>query len=89
METKGIEPSFPRCDRGVLPLHYVPETTNTILLKTLSRFNLFFAAFSESSELPCIVANYFFYRLSHRLRFTIGRIADSHQLDDSNIFGYC
>jgi len=27
METKGIEPSFPRCDRGVLPLHYVPETT--------------------------------------------------------------
>jgi len=24
METKGIEPSFPRCDRGVLPLHYVP-----------------------------------------------------------------
>jgi len=27
METKGIEPSFPRCDRGVLPLHHVPETT--------------------------------------------------------------
>ena len=25
METKGIEPSFPRCDRGVLPLHHVPE----------------------------------------------------------------
>ncbi len=25
METKGIEPSFPRCDRGVLPLHYVPK----------------------------------------------------------------
>ena len=24
METKGIEPSFPRCDRGVLPLHHVP-----------------------------------------------------------------
>jgi len=27
VETKGIEPSFPRCDRGVLPLHHVPETT--------------------------------------------------------------
>ena len=25
LETKGIEPSFPRCDRGVLPLHYVPN----------------------------------------------------------------
>ena len=25
LETKGIEPSFPRCDRGVLPLHHVPE----------------------------------------------------------------
>jgi integrase len=25
VETKGIEPSFPRCDRGVLPLHHVPE----------------------------------------------------------------
>ncbi len=25
METKGIEPSFPRCDRGVLPLHHVPK----------------------------------------------------------------
>ncbi len=35
VETKGIEPSFPRCDRGVLPLHHVPRTTfwfsNTIL----------------------------------------------------------
>ena len=27
VETKGIEPSFPRCDRGVLPLHHVPEIT--------------------------------------------------------------
>ena len=26
METKGIEPSFRRCDRRVLPLHYVPGT---------------------------------------------------------------
>lgn len=24
METKGIEPSFRRCDRRVLPLHHVP-----------------------------------------------------------------
>ena len=24
MEMKGIEPSFPRCDRGVLPLHHIP-----------------------------------------------------------------
>jgi hypothetical protein len=26
METKGIEPSFRRCDRRVLPLHHVPRT---------------------------------------------------------------
>lgn len=25
METKGIEPSFRRCDRRVLPLHHVPR----------------------------------------------------------------
>ncbi len=25
METKGIEPSFRRCDRHVLPLHHVPK----------------------------------------------------------------
>jgi hypothetical protein len=27
LETKGIEPSFRRCDRRVLPLHHVPRTT--------------------------------------------------------------
>ena len=27
MEMKGIEPSFPRCDRGVLPLHHIPGIT--------------------------------------------------------------
>ena len=87
METKGIEPSFPRCDRGVLPLHYVPETTveYVILLKTLPEFNLFLAAIGESSELPRIVAHYCFYRLALRLRFSIGRITDSHQLNDSCI----
>jgi hypothetical protein len=26
LETKGIEPSFRRCDRRVLPLHHVPKT---------------------------------------------------------------
>ena len=91
METKGIEPSFPRCDRGVLPLHYVPETTfeYAILLKTLPKFNLilFLAAFDESSELPLIVAHYCFYRLALRLGFTIGRITYGHQLNDINIIG--
>jgi hypothetical protein len=24
MEMMGIEPIFPRCDRGVLPLHHIP-----------------------------------------------------------------
>ena len=24
LEMEGIEPSFPRCDRGVLPLHHIP-----------------------------------------------------------------
>jgi hypothetical protein len=28
METMGIEPTFPRCDRGVLPLHHVPYSEN-------------------------------------------------------------
>ena len=27
METGGIEPPFPRCDRGVLPLYHVPGFT--------------------------------------------------------------
>ena len=27
MEMEGIEPSFPRCDRGVLPLHHIPGIT--------------------------------------------------------------
>jgi len=25
VEMEGIEPSFPRCDRGVLPLHHIPK----------------------------------------------------------------
>ena len=28
LETGGIEPPFPRCDRGVLPLYYVPGFTS-------------------------------------------------------------
>ena len=33
METKGIEPSFLRCDRSVLPLHHVPISEEIIRLK--------------------------------------------------------
>ena len=88
METKGIEPSFPRCDRGVLPLHHVPETTieYAILQERFRNSTYFYAAFGESSELPRIVANYFFYRLAFRLGFAVRRIAENHQLNDDYIF---
>jgi len=80
METKGIEPSFPRCDRGVLPLHHVPEITFecVILQERFRNSTYFYADFGESSELPLIVANDFFYRLTFRLGFAAGRIAEGH-----------
>lgn len=89
METKGIEPSFPRCDRGVLPLHHVPETTFgiLILLNIFSEFNFFLAVLSKSSKVPLLVANDFLNRLTLWLRFTVGRITYSHQLDDGYTFG--
>ncbi len=36
LETKGIEPSFRRCDRHVLPLHHVPGITNLSCLLMLT-----------------------------------------------------
>ena len=80
METKGIEPSFPRCDRGVLPLHHVPEITfeYVILQERFRNSTYFYADFGESSELPRIVAGNFFYRLPFRLGLAAGRIAEGH-----------
>jgi hypothetical protein len=37
METKGIEPSFRRCDRRVLPLHHVPRNEPDRILRPFSR----------------------------------------------------
>ena len=82
METKGIEPSFPRCDRGVLPLHYVPE---------INLFELFYRIVSENQfvfkplhaknlELPFLIADYLFYRLAAWLSRAVSRITNSHQL---------
>ncbi len=89
METKGIEPSFPRCDRGVLPLHHVPETTfnYNILQERFRNSTFFYVVFDKSSELPRIVADYFFYRLTIRLGLAAGRIAEGHQLYDDYIVG--
>ena len=89
METKGIEPSFPRCDRGVLPLHHVPEITfeHIILQERFQNSTYFYAVFDKNSELPCIVANDFFYRLTLRLGFAASRIAEGHQLYDDYIVG--
>jgi hypothetical protein len=89
METKGIEPSFPRCDRGVLPLHHVPETTfeHVILQERFRNSSYFYADSGESSELPRIIANDFFYRLTCRLGFAAGRIAEGHQFYDDYIVG--
>ena len=43
METKGIEPSFPRCDRGVLPLHHVPDyRLSAIIIAASPEAKLFF-----------------------------------------------
>ena len=91
METKGIEPSFPRCDRGVLPLHHVPEITfeYVILQERFWNSSYFYTVFDENSELPRIVANYCFYRLTRRLGFAAGRIAEGHQFNDGYIFWNC
>ena len=91
METKGIEPSFPRCDRGVLPLHHVPEITfeYVILQERFWNSTYFYADFGKSSELPLIVANDFFYRLTLRLGLAAGRITDGHQLDNGYLFRNC
>ena len=91
LETKGIEPSFPRCDRGVLPLHHVPEITleYVILQERFRNSSYFYAAFDENSELPRIVADDFFYRLAFRLGFAAGRITEGHQLYDDYIAGNC
>ena len=80
METKGIEPSFPRCDRGVLPLHHVPEITieYIILQERFRNSKYFYDASGDSSKLPCIIANDFLYRLTLRLWFAVGRIAYGH-----------
>ena len=46
METKGIEPSFRRCDRRVLPLHHVPEIT-AVLYRLSTRSQRLFNCFWE------------------------------------------
>jgi hypothetical protein len=37
METKGIEPSFRRCDRRVLPLHHVPKNVSVGIVPAARR----------------------------------------------------
>ena len=83
LETKGIEPSFPRCDRGVLPLHHVPgKHTNNISQKMAKIQCLFFIS---KSKFPFIVAQYFFDRQSCILFARLSRIAKSHQFYNSYI----
>ena len=31
MEARGVEPLFPRCDRGVFPLHHAPVPASAIV----------------------------------------------------------
>ena len=31
MEARGVEPLFPRCDRGVFPLHHAPDPAGAIV----------------------------------------------------------
>jgi len=46
LETKGIEPSFPRCDRGVLPLHHVPRMClQNSIIPHIGRHATIFAGF--------------------------------------------
>jgi hypothetical protein len=83
METKGIEPSFPRCDRGVLPLHYVPKNINTIhsnswVIKVNITLKLYTKTTYDNLKLPLIVTHYLLNGLPPRLTFAISRITNRH-----------
>ncbi len=45
METKGIEPSFLRCDRSVLPLHHVPVFSLFYFRENRQDVNIFLSVF--------------------------------------------
>ena len=85
METKGIEPSFPRCDRGVLPLHHVPEIILFYFLlfyRIGSEIQIIFKSLcTKKLELPFVIAHNLFYRLSAGLFRAVSRITNRHQLD--------
>ena len=86
METKGIEPSFPRCDRGVFPLHYVPKITfKSYFIEQPAKIQKVFKSRQTNNlELPPVVAEYLLYRLALRLLRLVSRITECHQLDYSD-----
>ncbi len=47
LETKGIEPSFLRCDRSVLPLHHVPVFNAIYFSDNRRSVNVFLSAFRK------------------------------------------
>ena len=94
VETKGIEPSFPRCDRGVLPLHHVPESAlfYSITPKKRNLFSPLIAGIAagkpwrtKNLKPPALVADDFFHRLSLRLFCLVRWIPDRHKLNNRNI----
>lgn len=47
LETKGIEPSFLRCDRSVLPLHHVPVFNAIHFSHNRRSVNVFLSTFRK------------------------------------------
>lgn len=51
MEARGVEPLFPRCDRGVLPLHHAPIPDRVIIIAAKGRSAIgFFEAIAKSPK---------------------------------------
>ena len=91
METKGIEPSFRRCDRRVLPLHHVPGTEIRRYCsgwrRRVKRCLSALGKITEgTSELPFLEADDAIHGLAPVLFQRVGRIAEGHQLDHRHVF---
>jgi hypothetical protein len=86
VETKGIEPSFRRCDRRVLPLHYVPGMKQYYSIGRSSQVKHCSVAFPEitrgTSELPFFEVGDAIQRFAPVLFEAVGRIAEGHQFDN-------
>jgi len=86
LETKGIEPSFRRCDRRVLPLHHVPRILSRYSMAFRLKVKLYSNAVRKityrASELPFFETGDAIHGLAPVLFGCIGRITERQKLDN-------